>query len=97
MPKSSKCFRPETGQRRILGENDVEEDEDEAVPVGPVTNVRVDEVGEGPSTSIASEESDGGPVDKTMLASFKYHIAYAIWNREEVFSRFVYLLITFNI
>lgn len=94
--------QPQTEQRQILREYDVEKDEDKAIPVGYVTNVRVDEIGEGPSTSIASEEDapkedDGGPVDKTVLTSFKYHMSYAIWNRKEVFSRFVYLFIMYNI
>ena len=49
---------------------------------------------ENPETEIAAqrggpsgadpEDDDGGPVDKSVLISFKDHIAYAIWNREEV-------------
>ncbi|KAM7523739.1 hypothetical protein LguiA_013641 [Lonicera macranthoides] len=49
---------------------------------GP-SGVAPDENEEGPS-SVAPDEDDnddGGPVDKSVLTSFKDHIAYAIWNR----------------
>ncbi|KAM7529087.1 hypothetical protein LguiB_032497 [Lonicera macranthoides] len=36
------------------------------------------------SESLGQEDDDGGPIDKSVLISFKDHIAYAIWNREEV-------------
>ncbi|KAM7495975.1 hypothetical protein LguiA_020389 [Lonicera macranthoides] len=48
---------------------------EEVVPEAPVHDV-----GEG--SSIASKEDDGGPVDKSVLTTFKDHIAYAIWNGE---------------
>ncbi|KAM7523166.1 hypothetical protein LguiA_013068 [Lonicera macranthoides] len=38
--------------------------------------------GEDPSGA-GQEDDDGGPIDKSVLRSFKDHIAYAIWNREE--------------
>ncbi|KAM7499375.1 hypothetical protein LguiA_023789 [Lonicera macranthoides] len=51
---------------------------------GP-NGVAPDENEEGPS-SVAPDEDDnddGGPVDKSVLISFKDHIAYAIWNRTQ--------------
>ncbi|KAM7506475.1 hypothetical protein LguiA_016928 [Lonicera macranthoides] len=38
--------------------------------------------GEGPSDA-SEKDDDGGPLDKSVLISFKDHIAYAIWNKEE--------------
>ncbi|KAM7478382.1 hypothetical protein LguiA_026595 [Lonicera macranthoides] len=36
---------------------------------------------EGPGEG-RKQEDDGGPVDKSVLTSFKTHITYAIWNKE---------------
>ncbi|KAM7463970.1 hypothetical protein LguiA_032091 [Lonicera macranthoides] len=36
----------------------------------------------GKGSGIASKEDDGGPVDKSVLTTFKDHIAYAIWHGE---------------
>ncbi|KAM7507127.1 hypothetical protein LguiA_017580 [Lonicera macranthoides] len=47
-----------------------------------VLEAPVHDVGEG--SSIASKEDDGGPVDKSVLTTFKDHIAYAIWHEELV-------------
>ncbi|KAM7510856.1 hypothetical protein LguiB_009731 [Lonicera macranthoides] len=33
--------------------------------------------------SASQEDDDGGPIDKSMLRTFKDRIAYAIWNRED--------------
>ncbi|KAM7496819.1 hypothetical protein LguiA_021233 [Lonicera macranthoides] len=33
--------------------------------------------------SAGQEDDDGGPIDKSVLISFKYHISYAIWNRKK--------------
>ncbi|KAM7491446.1 hypothetical protein LguiA_034367 [Lonicera macranthoides] len=38
----------------------------------------------GEVSSIASKEDDDKPVDKSVLTTFKDHIAYAIWNGELV-------------
>ncbi|KAM7528724.1 hypothetical protein LguiB_032134 [Lonicera macranthoides] len=43
--------------------------------------------GEDPSGA-GQEDDDGGPIDKSVLRSFKDHIAYAIWNREELYGLF---------
>ncbi|KAM7470403.1 hypothetical protein LguiA_008586 [Lonicera macranthoides] len=54
---------------------------------GP-SGVAPDENEEGPS-SVAPDEDDnddGGSVDKSVLTSFKDHIAYAIWNRTRCFN-----------
>ncbi|KAM7479415.1 hypothetical protein LguiA_027628 [Lonicera macranthoides] len=48
---------------------------EEVVPEAPVHDV-------GERSSIVSKEDDGGPVDKSVLTTFKDHIAYAIWNGE---------------
>ncbi|KAM7518639.1 hypothetical protein LguiB_017601 [Lonicera macranthoides] len=45
-----------------------------------VLEAPVHDVGEG--SSIAYKEDDGGPVDKSVLTTFKDHIAYAIWHGE---------------
>ena len=42
---------------------------------------------EGPSGS--DEGPSGGPIDKSVLTSFNDHIAYAIWNQEEVFDHYI--------
>ncbi|KAM7489675.1 hypothetical protein LguiB_027159 [Lonicera macranthoides] len=49
---------------------------EEVVPAGPVYNA-----GEGSSSRAAPQEDDGGPVDKSVLATFNDHVAYAIWHR----------------
>jgi len=59
----------------FLSEDDVEEGNVDAVSAAPFINDHV-----GSSTSVASEKDDGGPVNKSVLTSFKYHIASAIWN-----------------
>ena len=48
-------------------------------------------VGEGSSSGVAPsssgvalEEGNGGPIDPSVLKTFKDHIAYSIWHREEV-------------
>ena len=41
-------------------------------------------VDEGSSSGVAPEEGDGGPIDSSVLKTFKDHIAYYIWHREEV-------------
>ncbi|KAM7528568.1 hypothetical protein LguiB_031978 [Lonicera macranthoides] len=48
---------------------------EEVVPEAPVHDV-------GERSNIASKEDDGRPVDKSVLITFKDHIAYAIWNGE---------------
>ncbi|KAM7486792.1 hypothetical protein LguiA_002801 [Lonicera macranthoides] len=35
----------------------------------------------GSSSRAASQEDDGGPVDKSVLITFNDHVAYAIWHR----------------
>ncbi|KAM7514443.1 hypothetical protein LguiA_004026 [Lonicera macranthoides] len=51
---------------------------------GP-SGVAPDENEEGPSSVAPNEDddNDGGPVNKSVLTSFKDHIAYAIWNRTQ--------------
>lgn len=61
------------------------EETDEVVLVhnackGPSSNVS-----EESSSGVAFKEGNGGPVDKSILKTFKDHIVYAVWNGEEVY------------
>lgn len=53
-------------------------------------------VGDGPSSGVASEECDGGPVDKSVLKTFKDRIAYAVWHQKVVFYNFFVLTFSYD-
>ncbi|KAM7490787.1 hypothetical protein LguiA_033708 [Lonicera macranthoides] len=60
------------------------ESESVAAPPPAPANPETEIATEGEDRSGASkEDDDGGPIDKSVLISFKDHITYAIWNREE--------------
>ncbi|KAM7479421.1 hypothetical protein LguiA_027634 [Lonicera macranthoides] len=60
------------------------ESESVAAPPPAPANPETEIATEGEDRSGASkEDDDGGPIDKSVLISFKDHIVYAIWNREE--------------
>ena len=50
----------------------------------------VHDVGEGSSNRAAPQEDDGGPVDKSVLTTFKDHVAYAIWHKKLVIFQFMF-------
>ncbi|KAM7490400.1 hypothetical protein LguiA_033321 [Lonicera macranthoides] len=80
LPRRSEVSSTQTGRRRMLGEYDVEEDEDEAVPVEPIIDVCVTEVVEGPSTSGPSEEDDGGPDANRKLSTMSHWGKLRSWS-----------------
>lgn len=52
--------------------------------------------GEGSSSGVAFEQGDreecnGGLIDKSVLKTFKDHIAYVVWHREKVFNTYLLL------
>ena len=53
-------------------------------PEEVVLSSPVHDVGEGSNNRTAPQEDDGGPVDKSILTTFKDHVAYAIWHRKLV-------------
>ncbi|KAM7465188.1 hypothetical protein LguiB_012750 [Lonicera macranthoides] len=92
-PQSAFIFMKTTGIERMMLDCLTQTQTEIVDPENP----RCGEDGEGPSgvapdkneegpSSVAPDEDDnddGGPVDKSVLTSFKDHIAYAIWNRTQ--------------
>ncbi|KAM7465127.1 hypothetical protein LguiB_012689 [Lonicera macranthoides] len=82
----------ETEEANPVHEEDnlVYEEATEVVPSSGVGEGSSSDVGEGsssdvgpPSSGAAPEEGDRGPIDWSVLKTFKDHIAYLIWHGEE--------------